>query len=144
MSTLYINFMQQYIYEYLKENWQWGGNLRDVVIVMLLCFLAQVTAIESTDLPVHPQCFMLLQFQRNLYIFIIWNHNLLKFLYKVFILSSIFFQQILYITVKVEDRDSINANDPMGKIRKVFTRLPAPNERSAKWNHVDFEFSYQT
>lgn len=54
------------------------------------------------------------------------------------------FQQILYITVKVEDRDSINANDPMGKIRKIFTRLPSPDERSAKWNHIDFEFSYQT
>ncbi|XP_052779047.1 protein jagged-1-like isoform X2 [Mya arenaria] len=50
----------------------------------------------------------------------------------------------LYITIMVEDRDSINANDNMGKIRKIFNRVPAPSERKAKWNNMDFVFKYQT
>lgn len=49
----------------------------------------------------------------------------------------------LYITVTVEDRDSINANDPMGKVRKSFTRAPAPSKKEAIWNSLDFIFSYQ-
>lgn len=49
----------------------------------------------------------------------------------------------LYITVIVEDRDSINANDPMGKVRKSYTRTPAPDKSSAIWNKITFKFSYQ-
>ncbi|XP_045164442.1 delta-like protein 1 [Mercenaria mercenaria] len=49
----------------------------------------------------------------------------------------------LYITVKVEDRDSINRNDPMGKVRKLFTRAPAASKKEAIWNNLDFDFNYQ-
>ncbi|XP_060572897.1 delta-like protein 1 [Ruditapes philippinarum] len=53
-------------------------------------------------------------------------------------------QNTLYITVKVEDRDSINANDPMGRVRLLFTRAPAPSKKEALWNNLDFVFDYQT
>ncbi|KAH3820895.1 protein jagged-1-like [Dreissena polymorpha] len=50
----------------------------------------------------------------------------------------------LYVTIRVEDRDSTNANDPMGTLRKLLTRVPAPDERTATWNNIDFIFKYQT
>ncbi|KAL4226034.1 hypothetical protein ACF0H5_014021 [Mactra antiquata] len=49
----------------------------------------------------------------------------------------------LSITVKVEDRDIVNAHDSMGKIKKLYTRVPAANKTVSLWNKVNFIFNYQ-